>query len=111
MRMGLRTATANASTIAPATTAYGTCRSCGTVHAPNAVVAKNGEKARPAPRMPANMPAMTATPSPRPLAAATHDVPGQRPAIRKPAPKIAPPASLRQEERLRDGEVLQVDDA
>jgi hypothetical protein len=54
---------------------------------------RSGAKAKPVASTPPNMPASTARPSPRPLAAATHDVPGQRPPTARPTPNTAPPTS------------------
>ena len=50
-------------------------------------------------------------PSPRPVAAATHDVPGQSPPITNPTPNTRPPTSCGSEERLRHVDARQVEHA
>ena len=47
----------------------------------------------PVPSTPRNTPSTTASPSSRPVTAATHDVPGHSPASAKPMPNTSPPTS------------------
>ena len=55
--------------------------------------------------------ATSSAPSPRPVAAATHDVPGHSPPIAKPTPNTRPPTSCGNDVRLRHVDARQIEHA